>query len=165
MPSLGYLASPRNRSKVRAWFRKLDEEQNRQQGKQILERELQRLAIHSVTLPELIGEFNFDDAEQLYLAIGEGEINVAQISGAIQRRAKPQELPSPVPRRPAASAEGDVGHHDRRRRRSAVELRALLRPGAAGSASPATSRWGAASASIATTARASAGCRPRIPSA
>ena len=61
MPSLGYLASPRNRNKVRAWFRKLDEEQNRQQGKQILERELQRLAIHSVTLPELIGEFNFDD--------------------------------------------------------------------------------------------------------
>ncbi|HKU13236.1 MAG TPA: HD domain-containing protein, partial [Steroidobacteraceae bacterium] len=48
VPSLGYLASPRNRNKVRAWFRKLDEEQNRQQGKQILERELQRLAIHSV---------------------------------------------------------------------------------------------------------------------
>ncbi len=104
VPSLGYLASPRNRSKVRAFFRKLDEEQNRQQGKQILERELQRLAIHSVTLPELIGEFNFTTADQLYLAIGEGDINVAQISGAIQRRARPQELPSPVPRRPAVSA-------------------------------------------------------------
>jgi GTP pyrophosphokinase len=109
VPSLGYLASPRNRSKVRAWFRKLDEEQNRQQGKQILERELQRLAIHTVTLPELIGEFNCTTAEQLYQAIGEGEINIAQISGAIQRRAKPQELPSPVPRRPAASAKDTAG--------------------------------------------------------
>jgi GTP pyrophosphokinase len=109
VPSLGYLASPRNRSKVRAWFRKLDEEQNRQQGKQILERELQRLAIHSVTLPELIGEFNFSSAEQLYQAIGEGEINVAQISGAVQRRAKPQELPLPVPRRPAVSAKETSG--------------------------------------------------------
>ncbi|HEY7639145.1 MAG TPA: HD domain-containing protein, partial [Steroidobacteraceae bacterium] len=109
VPSLGYLASPRNRSKVRAWFRKLDEEQNRQQGKQILERELQRLAIHSVTLPELIGEFNFSSAEQLYQAIGEGEINVAQISGAVQRRAKPQELPSPVARRPAVSAKETSG--------------------------------------------------------
>ena len=29
--------------------------------------------------PELIGEFNVTTAEQLYLAIGEGEINVAQI--------------------------------------------------------------------------------------
>jgi GTP pyrophosphokinase len=100
VPSLGYLASPRNRSKVRAWFRKLDEEQNRAQGKQILERELQRLAIHSITLPELISEFNVANAEQLYLAIGEGDINVAQITGAIQRRAKPQELPSPIPRKP-----------------------------------------------------------------
>src|SRR5690606_20379541 len=103
VPSLGYLASPRNRSKVRAWFRKLDEEHNRQQGRQILERELQRLAIHSVTLPELISEFNMASADALYQAIGEGEINAAQISGAIQRRAKPQELPTPVVRKPAVT--------------------------------------------------------------
>jgi GTP pyrophosphokinase len=103
VPSLGYLVSHRNRSKVRSWFRKLDEEQNRQQGKQILERELQRLAIHSVTLPELISEFNLPNADALYLAIGEGEINAAQITGAIQRRAKPQELPSPVIRKPAVT--------------------------------------------------------------
>ncbi len=109
VPSLGYLASPRNRNKVRAWFRKLDEEQNRQQGKQILERELQRLAIHSVTLPDLIGEFHLTTADQLYLAIGEGEINSAQIIGAIQRRARPQELPSPVLRRPAASPKETSG--------------------------------------------------------
>ncbi|MFO7305084.1 MAG: GTP diphosphokinase [Gammaproteobacteria bacterium] len=109
VPSLGYLVSPRNRAKVRAWFRKLDEEQNRIQGKQILERELQRLAIHSVTLPELISEFNLQNADQLYQAIGEGEINVAQITGAILRRAKPQELPSPVPRKPAATSEGAQG--------------------------------------------------------
>jgi GTP pyrophosphokinase len=99
VPSLGYLVSPRNRSKVRSWFRKLDEEQNRTQGKQILERELQRLGIHTVSLPELISEFNAANAEQLYQAIGEGEINVAQITGAIQRRARPQEMHSPVPRR------------------------------------------------------------------
>jgi GTP pyrophosphokinase len=102
VPSLGYLASPRNRNKVRSFFRKLDEEQNTQQGRQILERELQRLAVHSVTLPELISEFNVDNADQLYRAIGEGEINAAQISGAVQRRAKPQELPTPVLKRPAA---------------------------------------------------------------
>jgi GTP pyrophosphokinase len=103
VPSLGYLVSHRNRSKVRSWFRKLDEEQNRQQGKHILERELQRLAIHSVTLPELISEFNLPNADALYLAIGEGEINAAQITGAIQRRAKPQELPSPIVRKPSVT--------------------------------------------------------------
>ena len=102
VPSLGYLASPRNRNKVRSWFRKLDEQQNQQQGRQILERELQKLAIHSVTLPELIDEFKMDNADHLYRAIGEGEINVAQIIGAVQRRAKPQELPTPIVKRPAA---------------------------------------------------------------
>jgi len=99
VPSLGFLASQRNRSKVRAWFRKQDEEQNRTQGKQMLERELQRLAIHTVTLPDLIGEFNLQNADQLYLALGEGELTLPQITGAIQRRAKPQEFPLNIARR------------------------------------------------------------------
>jgi GTP pyrophosphokinase len=99
VPSLGFLASQRNRAKVRAWFRKQDEEQNTQQGKQMLERELQRLAIHSVTLPELIGEFGFNTAEQLYLALGEGELTIPQITGAVQRRVKPQEFPIPAARK------------------------------------------------------------------
>ncbi|HSN72537.1 MAG TPA: bifunctional (p)ppGpp synthetase/guanosine-3',5'-bis(diphosphate) 3'-pyrophosphohydrolase, partial [Steroidobacteraceae bacterium] len=100
VPSLGYLVSPRNRAKVRAWFRKLDESQNRIQGKQILERELQRLAIHSVTLPELLAELGQATADELYLAIGEGEVTPAQVAGAVLRRARPQELPRPVTRRP-----------------------------------------------------------------
>jgi GTP pyrophosphokinase len=109
VPSLGYLVSPRNRSKVRAFFRKLDENQNRQQGRQILERELQRLAINTVTLPELISEFHVENAEQLYQAIGEGEINAAQIIGAIQRRARPQELPSPIARKPTIATKSTAG--------------------------------------------------------
>jgi len=109
VPSLGYLASQRNRSKVRAWFRKLDEEQNRQQGRQILERELQRLAIHTLKLPELVTEFKFETAEQLYQAIGEGYITAAQITGAILRRARPQELPSPIPRKPIVATKAPQG--------------------------------------------------------
>jgi len=109
VPSLGYLVSQRNRSKVRAWFRKQDEEQNRAQGRQILERELQRLAIHSVTLAELVTEFKLENAEQLYLAIGEGELTAAQITGAIQRRARPQELPSPITRKMAVATKDSSG--------------------------------------------------------
>lgn len=109
VPSLGYLVSQRNRSKVRAYFRKLDEEQNRQQGRQILERELQRLAVHSVSLEELLKELRFETAEALYLAIGEGDITAAQIAGAVLRLARPQEFPSPVPRRPAVATKAPEG--------------------------------------------------------
>jgi len=109
VPTLGYLVSQRNRSKVRAFFRKQDEEQNRQQGRQILERELQRLAIHSVTLEDLLEEFKLGMPAQLYLAIGEGELTAAQITGAIQRRARPQELPSPIARKPSIETRQSSG--------------------------------------------------------
>jgi GTP pyrophosphokinase len=108
VPSLGFLASPRSRAKVRAWFRKQDEDQNRTQGKQLLERELHKLAIHSVTIPELISEFNFNNADQLYLAIGEGELTIPQITGAIQRRSKPQELPTHIAKESAGKSAENI---------------------------------------------------------
>ncbi|MGE0113924.1 MAG: bifunctional (p)ppGpp synthetase/guanosine-3',5'-bis(diphosphate) 3'-pyrophosphohydrolase [Steroidobacteraceae bacterium] len=102
-PSLGYLVSPRSRAKVRAWFRKQDQGQNLVQGRQILERELQRLAVHSVTLPELLEELHLPRAEALYQALGEGELTIAQVTGAIQRRARPQELSDTLVRKPLAT--------------------------------------------------------------
>ena len=165
VPSLGYLASPRNRSKVRAWFRKLDEEQNQQQGKQILERELQRLAIHSVTLPELIGEFNFNDGRPAV----PGDRRRRDQRRADQRR-------GPAPRQAAGAALTHLAPADGQRRRKPRASRSkasatCCRPLRAAAdrcrrkQSRATSRWDAASASIATTAPASAGCGRRIPSA
>lgn len=112
VPSLGYLASPRNRAKVRAWFRKLDEAHNRAQGRQLLERELQRLGVRDVdgvTLPDLVAEFRYGTGEQLYQAIGEGEVTIAQIAGAVQRRTRRAEpVPALAPRR-AAPAEDTAG--------------------------------------------------------
>ena len=99
-PSLGFLASPRNRTKVRAWFRKQDEEQNIAQGKQILERELQRLAVHSVTLPELLHELHLPTTDSLYQGLGQGDITLAQLSGGIQRCIRPQELHDTLIRKP-----------------------------------------------------------------
>lgn len=102
-PSLGFLASPRSRAKVRAWFRKQDETQNITQGRQLLERELQRLAVSSVTLPELLDELHLPNAEALYQALGEGEMTLAQVTGAVQRRARPQELSEKLIRKPVTN--------------------------------------------------------------
>ena len=107
VPSLGYLASPRHRAKVRAWFRKQDEAQNRAQGRQLLERELQRLGVRDVPLADLAAEFRYETPEQLFQAIGEGEVTAAQIAGALQRRIRPAE-PGPVPARRALDASADT---------------------------------------------------------
>ncbi len=99
---LGYLASPRSRAKVRAWFRQQDEGRNRQEGRELLERELGRLGLASaVPLPELLAEMSLPTADALYLGLGTGDLNVAQVSGAIQRRMRaraPDLAPPPAPR-------------------------------------------------------------------
>jgi GTP pyrophosphokinase len=98
VPALGFLASPRNRSKVRGWFRKLDVSQNRDQGRQMFERELDRLGVRSLPLPEILDELGLPDADALYLGLGEGELNLAQVAGAIHRRVQERGTPKAPPR-------------------------------------------------------------------
>jgi GTP pyrophosphokinase len=102
----GFLASPRSRAKVRAWFKKRDVGQNRQEGRELFEREIVRLGAGQSVVSELIGEFGLTGADALYLALGSGDLTVAQVAGAIQRRvrghgaARPDaELPRIGPRR------------------------------------------------------------------
>lgn len=84
-PQSGFLASPRHRNKVRAWFRKQDEVQNKVEGRAMLERELQRLGIKSPPMVELLHELELGSAESLHEALGLGEITAAQLAGAMQR--------------------------------------------------------------------------------
>jgi GTP pyrophosphokinase len=99
VPKLGFLASARNRAKVRGWFRKLDKGENREQGKQMFEREIDRLGVRAVPLPEILRELDLADADALYQGLGSGEITLAQVVGAIQRRAQEREPAKPRPSR------------------------------------------------------------------
>ena len=81
----GFLASPRHRNKVRAWFRKQNETQNKAEGRTLFEREIQRLGVNSPPIPELLGELKLPSTEALHEALGLGELSAAQVAGAIQR--------------------------------------------------------------------------------
>ncbi|HEX5648102.1 MAG TPA: ACT domain-containing protein, partial [Steroidobacteraceae bacterium] len=85
----------RNRAKVRAWFRKQDESQNREQGKQMLERELDRLGVRAPPLPEILADLGLPNADALHQGLGEGDITLAQVAGAIHRRLHDQEPAAP----------------------------------------------------------------------
>ena len=84
-PQSGFLASPRHRNKVRAWFRKQNEAQNKIEGRAMLEREMQRLGVKTPPMVELLRELELKDTESLHEALGLGEISGAQVAGAIQR--------------------------------------------------------------------------------
>jgi GTP pyrophosphokinase len=113
-PQSGYLASPRNRNQVKAWFRKQDESQNKVEGRAMLEREIQRLGVNAPPMPELLAELRMSNAEELHAAMGLGEISTAQVAGAIQRllhsrASRPDEAPrtrAPSPREPQAEIQG-----------------------------------------------------------
>jgi GTP pyrophosphokinase len=105
VPALGYLASPRNRAKVRSWFRKLDEGQNREQGRQMLERELDRLGVRAPPLPEILSELGLPSLDALYLGLGQGDLTLAQVAGAVHRRLHDREPPKARALKPTASGE------------------------------------------------------------
>ena len=102
----GYIASPRHRNKVRAWFRKQDEAQNKAEGRAMFEREIQRLGVNTPPLPDLLAELRMPGSEALHEALGLGEITPAQVAGAIQRLLHARELKAAetVRTRPAAAA-------------------------------------------------------------
>jgi GTP pyrophosphokinase len=94
----GYLASPRHRNKVRAWFRKLDSTENKAEGRAMLDREIQRLGVNSPPIPELLRELGFQNSETLHEALGLGELSASQVAGAIQRLLHAREEREEVPR-------------------------------------------------------------------
>jgi GTP pyrophosphokinase len=106
----GFLASPRHRNKVRAWFRKQDEAQNKVEGRAMLDREMQRLGENSPPIPELLSELKVPSTEALHEALGLGDVSASQVAGAIQRllHAREARVEAPARSRPAAERQPEI---------------------------------------------------------
>lgn len=78
-PSLGLVRTQRARSKIRNWFKRQDREQNLTQGKAMLDKELRRLGLASIDLENLAQTFDFRTPDDMYVAIGCGDIGVGRI--------------------------------------------------------------------------------------
>ena len=102
-PHLGYTKTQRARTKIRQWFKKQDRTENMAQGKLILDKELRQLGAVSVSHEMLAPMFGFDKVEDLFAAIGQGDINTQQIATKVmevERKNQPKpvlELPPAPP--------------------------------------------------------------------
>jgi len=103
--SNGFLASSRARGKVRAWFNRLDYERNSVEGKEILERELRRLALLNQDLTPLLARFHLARIEDLYVAVALGDLGPHQVARALHESLAPKaaaeparQMPTPVAR-------------------------------------------------------------------
>ncbi len=96
--SLGFLQTSRARGKVRAWFNVRDQETHLEDGKAIVEREIKRLNAQELQTDDLAKQLNFDRPDQLYIALGRGDINHSKIATAINSLLAPEHQLKTAPR-------------------------------------------------------------------
>jgi GTP pyrophosphokinase len=85
-PKLGYINGARARAKVRQWYKRESRDDNLRAGRESLEAEGRRMSTDLADLAEIIGRFNQNSVEDLYVAIGNGELTAGQVINAIARK-------------------------------------------------------------------------------
>jgi len=112
-PNLGFLRTSRARAKVQAFFRTRDRERNVADGRVLVLRELLRMAISPEQLPKLAEALQLADVDELFCAVGAGDLIVSRVLRAAEHlaaRDRPRQSEgsqlSLLPSRFAGSAEG-----------------------------------------------------------
>jgi GTP pyrophosphokinase len=85
---LGFLASPRARSKVRAWFNAQATHETIARGREAVEKLLQREGKTAVKLDDLATQLGFNSAEALFEVVGKDEFSLRSIE-TVLRPAEP----------------------------------------------------------------------------
>ncbi len=78
-PGLGYVHSSRARATIHSFFKKQDRDKNLHAGKELLERELERVDIPLKSAAKACDKFNLNNVDDLYAAIGAGDVRVMQV--------------------------------------------------------------------------------------
>ena len=81
--NLGLVKTQRARSKIKAWFKREDREQNLNQGRSMLERELRRLSLHDINLENLARDMEFKTTDDMFVELGLGELSLNKIINLI----------------------------------------------------------------------------------
>ena len=82
--NLGYLRSSRARVKVQHWFRLQARDENIAAGRALLEKVYKRLALTSLDYKAVPTYFGYQAVEDMYAAVGAGDISSAQVVSAVQ---------------------------------------------------------------------------------
>ncbi len=85
-PNFGYVTSVRARAKIRHWFKEQNRDQNIIEGRHLIEREIKRLALAQVDIHQLAEKQGYPTDEDLYAALGSGDIRLSQLLAAAQRQ-------------------------------------------------------------------------------
>ncbi|HWG11592.1 MAG TPA: bifunctional (p)ppGpp synthetase/guanosine-3',5'-bis(diphosphate) 3'-pyrophosphohydrolase [Rhodanobacteraceae bacterium] len=117
VPQQGFLRTASARGKVRAWFRRSDNAANLAAGRQILERELKRLALGERAVERVHAKLGLKSHDDLLVALALGEIGSGQVARALGEAEAPAQTALPVrgpgrksPEKPGALVIEGVGN-------------------------------------------------------
>lgn len=85
IPHLGYIKTSRARNRVRSWFKHQDRDKNLSDGKALYEREVKRQGVRP-DMDALLKACKQPSAEELFVAIGRGDLSLIQLSTALQQQ-------------------------------------------------------------------------------
>ncbi len=106
----GYLASSRARDKVRGYFFRLDRQRNIDDGRELLDKELRRVALMQADLKPALEKLKIPDKEELCVALALGDVSAGQISRALHEHINPPA--EPVISKKPLTAQKPVSHAD-----------------------------------------------------
>jgi GTP pyrophosphokinase len=79
-----YSASSRTRSKIRAWFNVIDQQETLSNGRALVEKTLQREGKTAVNLEDLARKLGFVNVDDLFLSVGKEEFSLRQIENVLR---------------------------------------------------------------------------------
>jgi GTP pyrophosphokinase len=109
-PELGFLASHRARSKVRAWFNVLAMGETLSKGREAVEKLLQREGKTAIKLDDLAAQLGFNSADDLFEVVGKDEFSLRNIE-ILLRPPEPPADQNEVPqlKKPSTARAGGKG--------------------------------------------------------
>ena len=106
-PALGLVKTQRARSKIKAWFKKEDREQNLSQGRTMLERELRRLGLGDINQETLARQMDYKNPDEMFVDLGCGDLPMSRIINLLSEQELPLEEEL-VPSAPKSSSTTDA---------------------------------------------------------
>lgn len=109
--NLELVKTKRARSKIRRWFKRQERDKNIESGQSLLQREITRLDMgDDFDFDDLAGTFRYDTADDLFEAVGCGDISVGRVVNALVtiKDGDPAGFPTPSEEEISRETSGDV---------------------------------------------------------
>ncbi len=105
-PELGFLASPRAKSKVRAWFNEQARHETVARGREAVEKLLQREGRTAFKLEDLAVQLGFKAADDLFAVVGKDEFSLRTIETLLRPAEAPPDVEEVLLKKSRAAAGG-----------------------------------------------------------